>query len=372
MNRCCSSVFKISWLTCALFLAACHSRKFNDSESVDTVFARVAAVDFQRQFLLSNNRFDRITPTGEKLFTAAKAWEVAQEQQATVFAQPGQSLNNIFRVLEMAGLHSYSVPSLGKFLENLGRRGSVVIELPRNTRSIARIIEDHFDGALPVGTLIIGCLQRNCSSAGGDGQVGLLGDLSNTNALHLWHNNWFRPENRPWRKYMIPLAWYQAGFLNRWMSTPWISRIFDTHGRLVDLKVELPEINDTDPSNAFLALIILPEIMQEMKTHQSVTTDGVGAVMPFRKRSSSRSANLVALPTGFLTHNCGNLQTNTSLSAILREYPGGKIICHPLPGSDAELIGVERNWSRIRTVCPDGKNIEGFALSVLLMSRCGK
>lgn len=356
----------------SIFVIACQQRQFNQSNTLDSDVALVERVNFERQTILSTYRFDRITPTGEKLFAAAQAWAVQQEAHALSYAQPAQSLNNISRVLEIAGLRGYSSPVLWKMLEAVVRRGGMARELPKSTRAIARIVEDHFEGALPVGAFIIGCSRRDCSGETGDGHVGIVGQVDDSNALHLWHNNWFRPENRPWRSHMIPLSWYQAGFLRKWMSTPWISRVFDAQGKLADIKVELPEISSFDPSYDFVILMVLPEILTELKEQQSVMTDGRGAVMPFRARSILRPDDTIVLPPEPVIERCRILKTSSKRNTNLREQPNGKILCQLAQETVVELEDTQMNWSKVRTVCPDGKRLEGFTLSALLTPDCGK
>lgn len=364
-------VLSLCGLIVSLCVVGCKTRDFNQEQMNDSDLAQVDVVDFERQRLLSKHRFDRITPTGEKIFAAALAWERMQELQAGTFAQPAQCANNVSRVFEMAGVLGYSSPLLWNMVSAAKLRGGFVIELPKNTRSIARVIEDYFEGALPVGTLVSGCLNRDCSGEAGDGHISVVGHVDETDALHLYHNNWFRPENRPWRKHMIPLAWYQSGFLRKWMSTPWVSRSFDAQGRLVDIGVVLPEIDDLDPTNYFVTLTVIPEIIAEMKARQSVMTDGQGAVMPFRPRSVSRPTEPIVLPQRPELNNCKKLKTISPMPTNVRETPNGSILCKLPLGVEVELLTIEKNWSRVRAMCSDGKRVDGFALSALLVPDCG-
>ena len=229
-------------LVVLFLLTACQPRTFNQSESLDTELDSVERIRFDRKQLLSEHRFERITPTGEKIFEAARAWEMLQETQANLYAQPLQSANNVSKVLEMAGLSEYSSPSPWALVALVKRMGGIVIQFPKNTRTIARIIEDHFEGALPVGTLISGCVSRTCEVESGEVPLGVVGQVDNAHVIHVWHNNGFRPENRLWREHMIPLGWYQAGFPRKWMSTPWLTKSNDSQGMLVDVRSAVPEM----------------------------------------------------------------------------------------------------------------------------------
>lgn len=371
MQRSLPYILNVCGLMISLCFTGCKKRDFNQEQMSDSDIAQVDVFDFERQRILTDYRFERITPTGEKIFAAAVAWERMQELQARTFAQPAQCANNVSRVFEMAGLSGYSSPLLWNMVSAAKQRGGFVIELPKNTRSIARIIEDYFEGALPVGALISGCVKRDCSGDAGDGHISLVGHVDSSDALRLYHNNWFRPENRPWRTHMIPLAWYQSGYLRKWMSTPWISRSFDVQGRLVDIGVMLPEIDDLDPTNHFVTLTVIPEIMAEIKAHQSVMSDGQGAVMPFRPRHVSRPAQPIVLPELPEFKNCMKLKTISQMPTNVRETPNGNILCKLPLGAEVELLTIEKNWSQVKTMCSDGKRIEGFALSALLVPACG-
>lgn len=363
---------KISTLSLVTLLTACQQRTFNQSETLDTELDAVEPVNFDRQQLLSKHRFERITPTGEKIFAAARAWEKLQEAQASVYAQPFQSANNVSRVLEMAGLPDYSAPQVWALIDSIKRRGGMVIQFPKDSRFSARIIEDHFEGALPVGTLISACVSGSCAGAPEEMHLSLVGSVDSAHNLQLWHNNWFRPENRLWRKYMIPLAWYQAGFPRKWMSTPWLSQIHNSQGKLDDLRGVVPELIELDPSTSLLTAIIVPEILKELREYQAVMTDGLGAVMPFRARSVSRRAEPVELPPVSETSGCNTLKVVSQMPTNLRASARGKMLCQIGQGTQVDLVSQEKNWSRVRAVCPDGQRLEGYVLSALIVSACGK
>lgn len=364
----------VGWVLCGLFFASflfsCKQRFFNLTSSSESDFADVQNVEFDRQNLLSRWRFDRITPTGEKIMAASLEWRKGQVGEAARYAKPAQCANNVSRVFEMAGISSYSSPLLMDMVNSAKRRGGLVIELPKQTTAIARLIEENFNGAIPVGALISGCLRRDCSGDAGDGHISIVGHVDGNDQLHLWHNNWFRPENRPWRSHMIPLDWYQSGYLRKWMSTPWISRKRDDRGALTNIGVILPEIDDLDPTNYFVTLTVIPEILSEMRSGQALTTDGAGGVMPFQASSTSRPSQPLPLPTTPPLVDCKKLKTISPTPTNLRLEPNGKIICKLPLGTPVDRLANEGSWTKIKAMCPDGSQNEGYALSALLVPSC--
>ncbi|MEY2988928.1 MAG: hypothetical protein RJB13_2449 [Pseudomonadota bacterium] len=354
------------------FMTACQKRAFNESETLDVELDEVNLINYDRQKLLSDFRFERITPTGEKIFAASQLWEYQQEANANLYAQPLQSANNISRVFEMAGLTQYSSPLASGLIEAVKRRGGMVIQFPKNSRTAARLLRDHFEGALPVGTLISGCISKECEGELGELPLSVVGHVDNSHVTYLWHNNSYRPENRLWRKHMIPLGWYQAGFPRKWMSTPWLSPSYDAQGNLSDIRIEVPELVELDPSQSVLTAIIVPEILKEIKEFQSVMTDGQGAVMPFRSRSVMHPIQPIELPPAPSISSCNSLKMASSVSLNLRSRPRGELLCQIGQGTQLELVSQEKNWSRVKTVCPDGQRQEGFVLSALVVSGCGK
>ncbi len=353
-----------------LFALACKPRLFNADSNAESDIANVENVNFSREELLGKYRFDRITPTGEKIFAASLEWVKGQEREASRFAKPAQCANNVSRVLEMAGINSYSSPLLMDMVNAARRRNGLVIELPKEPKAIARLIEENFAGALPVGAFISGCLNRDCSGEAGDGHISIVGQVDSNDELHLWHNNWFRPENRPWRQHMIPLNWYQAGFPRKWMSTPWISRKRNDQGALVDIGVIIPEIDDLDPTNYFVTLTIIPEILSEMRAGRALTTDGMGSVMPFRARSSNQPSQPTPLPSPPPLVDCRNLKTISPTPTNLRVEPNGEIICKFAMGTPLERISNTGSWTQVKGMCPDGTLGEGFVLSALVVPAC--
>jgi hypothetical protein len=220
--------------------------------------------------VVDGHRYDLITPTGEKIMAANFRWQTEQEQDANArrFAQPAQCATNVSKVFELAGLAHYKSPLVPALVAQVKARGGKVRLLPKSSQAIARIIDQEFGGRIPVGTLVSGCLRQDCSGAAGDGHIAVVGDLQANGALKVYHNNWYRPDNEGgvWKTHMIPLSWYNKGFRRKYMPTPWITieRDESPESRPVNVRIELPAIDDLDPTNYFVTLSVPAEIMREL------------------------------------------------------------------------------------------------------------
>jgi hypothetical protein len=347
-------------------LFSCKQRTFNFSDDVD--ISPVGVVAFDREEMLRKHRFDRMTPSGEKIFAAASRWAAEQESQASQFARPEQSANNISRVLEMAGITAYSSPLLSDVVGQVRARGGWIIPLPRDARTSAQIIESYFAGSVPVGTLVSGCLNPDCSGGASSVHMGIVADVDSNDELQLMHNNWHRPENRPWRPHMIPLAWFRQGFTSKWMSTPWMARKRDEQGTLTSVSAAISDIPIFDPENSSVTLAVIPEILAEMKNSQSVVTDGAGAIMPLR---SARAFAQAAPPADLVKFaECKKLKMISSVPANLRDAPKGGVVCKIALGTQVERVNAAGSWTQVRGVCTDGRPESGFVLSSLTMPSC--
>lgn len=349
-----------------LSLFSCKQRTFNFSDDADV--SPVGIVSYDREELLKKHRFDRMTPSGEKIFAAAARWAAEQESQANQFARPEQSANNISRVLEMAGISAYSSPLLSDVIGQVRGRGGWVIPLPKDARSAAQILESYFAGSVPVGTLVSGCLNPDCSGGAASAHMGIVADVDSNDQLQLMHNNWYRPENRPWRPHMIPLAWFRQGFSSKWMSTPWIARERNERGTLTAVSAAAGEITIFDPSSSHVHLTVIPEILAEMKNAQSVVTDGAGAVMPLRSSAAFAQASPPADSVKF--SECKKLKMISSVPASLRNTPKGDVVCKIALGTQVERMNAAGSWTQVRGVCTDGRPESGFVLSSLTMPSC--
>ncbi|MFZ9520786.1 MAG: hypothetical protein ACO3A4_09935 [Silvanigrellaceae bacterium] len=351
-----------------VLLFSCKQRTFN-ADSEDSDLLNVENVSFNRIELLRNHRFERITPTGERIFAAALEWMKKQQAEADRYAMPAQCANNVSRVFEMAGITSYSSPLLADMVNAARLRGGWVIPLPRETRAIAKVLEQYFSGAVPVGTLVSGCLRPDCSGQAGDGHISLVGDIDSNDHQLLYHNNWYRPEDRPWRPHMIPLGWYQQGYKRKWMPTPWLSRQRDNQGILADVGIVIPEIDDLDPTNYHVTLTVIPEILKEMKNAQALATDGAGAVMPFRPHVAA-AGQPIPVPTQPPLAECKKLTTISPTPTNLRDVPNGKILCKIPLGTSLERLSVSGSWTQVKGPCVDGRIGLGYVLSALVVPAC--
>jgi hypothetical protein len=348
----------------------CKPRLFNQMSEKESEILDVRAVSFDREELLAKYRFERITPTGERIMASSLEWAKAQETEAERYAKPAQSANNVSRVLEMAGFREYSSPLMMDMIAAVRRRGGLVVELPKESRAVARFVEEHFEGSLPAGAIISSCLKRDCSGESGDGNISIVGNVDDQDQLHLWHNNWFRPENRPWREHMIPLSWYQSGFPRKWMSTPWLTRKRNLVGALADVAVVIPELEQLDPTDHFVTITILPEIMNELGQGRSVMSDGSGSIMPFRPYAVTRPANPLPLPPPPPLVDCRKLRTASSLPTNLRNEPNGKIICKFPLGTMLERVMTQGSWIQVKGLCPNGLQASGVLLTALVAPAC--
>lgn len=315
--------------------------------------------------LLKQTRFHLITPTGEKIFASMKQWEKGQELFAKQYAQPAMCATNASKVLEMSGVSGYSSPLLMTMVNSVRRRGGLVIELPKTRAAIAQKLKSVFNGRIPVGSFVSGCLRSDCSGQAGDGHIALVGDIDDAGYIKIYHNNWYRPDNNPekrWLPHMIPMDWYNKGYRRKWMATPWVYLQRDSTGAPHDIKVRLPEIDDLDPTNYYVTLTIPSEILNEVRTNKGIITDGKGNIQPFvfdSKIGNTKTA-------------CGKIKiTDPSDPAgvNVRQFPGGTIQCLVPNGTSAELISTEGMWSKVKIDC-GGTQREGFVFGAFAQKSC--
>jgi len=239
-----------------------------------------------RPSALTARKYELITPTGERVMAAALQWQVDQEISANAasYAQPAQCARNISKVLAVAGLNRYQSPLVPQLVEQIRSKGGFLRRFPKSRQAIARLIASEFNGRLPTGALIAGCLYESCGGNAGDGHVAVIGDINSEGALQLYHNNWYRPDNEGgvWKPHMIPLAWYQAGYRRKFMATPWMDILRDPPrvGAAYDVNIELPAIDDLDPTNYYVTIAVPVEIRQEIDKRQGLVLDRDGNQVP--------------------------------------------------------------------------------------------
>ena len=254
----------------------------------------VLSVSYNRDTLLKSNRFHLITPTGEKIMASSFAWLKAQEREAGSYAQPAQCANNVSRVYENADIYRYSSPLVDNVVDAVAARGGMVVSLPKDPAGIARKLKGLWGGRIPAGSFISGCLNEDCSGNAGDGHISIVGNIDTSGRVQIYHNNWYRPDNEggQWKEHMIPLSWYNSGFLRKWMPTPWIYiQRYATSGTPTTIQSSLPAIDDLDPANYYVKISIPVEILNEIKSGKAVMTDGKGAIKAYADGSGSGHEN---------------------------------------------------------------------------------
>jgi hypothetical protein len=247
--------------------------------------AEVAAVYGQtnRANAYNNGRkYELITPTGEAIMASSMLWETEQAKTANAnsYAQPAQCARNVSKVLALSGLSHYNSDGVDALVAMVKSKGGLVLTLPKSESGIAKVIAANFAGKIPTGTLIAGCLYQNCGGTAGEGHVAMVGDINSSGAVNAYHNNWYRPDNEggQWLPNMIPLSWYKKGYLRKWMGTPWmdIMRTPPRVGVPNDVNIEMPAIDDLDPTNYFVRLAVPAEILAEYKAKNAKVLDATG------------------------------------------------------------------------------------------------
>lgn len=217
-----------------------------------------------------DTQFGISTPLGDEILNQARLWESGQFEEADEYAQPRMCAHNVSRVLEMSGLQAYSDYLVPHMLDAVEVRGGLVTQLDtRDKQGFVRSMNETFDGRLPIGALVNGCLYEDCSGEGGDGHIAIVGHTDENGVVYLYHNNWYRPDNEGGKRkeFMVSEEYYDGhGLYRQWMATPWIRvhRDEKTH-QIVDIDGLLPAIDDLDPyTGFFLTVSVVPEMLQEL------------------------------------------------------------------------------------------------------------
>ena len=258
-------------------LFACSDQNFDESQN-ETLKTTHQKAD-ENQSDLSQDRasyidtnFGIYTEVGETLLMQSQAWETLQIDGANEFAQPRMCAHNVSHVLEMSGVKSYSDYLVPHMLDAVSVRGGLVTQLDtRDKQGFIKSLNGLFDGHLPVGSLINGCLYKDCSGEGGDGHIAILGETDAEGVVYLYHNNWYRPDNEGGERkpFMVNKEYYDEHNLRRqWMKTPWIRVHRDVMTEeIVDVEGLLPAIDDLDPfTGFFITVSIIPEILQVLNS----------------------------------------------------------------------------------------------------------
>lgn len=192
------------------------------------------------------------------------------------FPQPAMCANNVSVIFKKTGLDHYRSSLVPNMVSYVKHHGGIIIPLPKNRDALAKTLDVVFHGRIPTGSLVSGCLRSDCSGEKGDGHVAIVGFTDHEERIHLYHNNWYRPDNfnppqrKPW---MVSEFYYNQGFLRQWMSTPWLRLEKDNEGVVRSQTVILPDIDDLDPTNYFVTLSIPREIIDEADLAKEVGSD---------------------------------------------------------------------------------------------------
>jgi hypothetical protein len=236
-----------------------------------------------------DKRYELITPTGESLMRACLSWQQdqAKPENATIYAKPAQCANNISKVFSLAGLSHYKALLISDLLDIIIEKGGQVIQLSKSQQDIASLIHNKFQGKLPTGALVAGFKYADMSGNPGDGHVAMIGGITESGALQVYHNNWYRPpckdgspsgsciegwDMEQWVEHMLPKDWLNTKdtddeyYQRKFMATPWVNimRQPTYTGMPYSINVELPEIDDLDPTHDFIKIGIPIEIISEL------------------------------------------------------------------------------------------------------------
>lgn len=254
-----------------LSLVACAdlaSEVDENAQSLGTAKTNRSSIDGASDYL--DTSFALSTPLGEEILEVSKRWEQEQLSMASEYAQPRMCAHNVSYVLERSGLQAYSDYLVPHMLDAVKVRGGLVRQLDnRDKQGFIDSLNRIFNGRLPLGTLVNGCLYRDCSGEGGDGHIAILGETDEDGVVYLYHNNWYRPDNEGGvrKPYMVSEEYYEEhGLRRQWMKTPWIRVYRDRESDLiVDVEGLLPAIDDLDPyTGFFITVSIIPELLAEL------------------------------------------------------------------------------------------------------------
>lgn len=276
------SIATIGFCGSPVLLAACGRQDLEQQEQAAAPQAETT------RNIYAGRKYELVTPTGERIMAAALSWQTLQEQSANAasYAQPAQCARNISKVMAMAGLNHLQSAAVPGLVDLVRQSGGFVWRLPKDADAIAQVVASRFRGKIPTGTIVAGCLYENCGGHASDGHVAIVGDIDTQGALKVYHNNWYRPDNEggQWKEHMIPLAWYNQGYKRKFMATPWMN-IFRQPVRTgvpYAINIELPAIDDLDPTNYFVTLAVPKEIWHEFLAGNAKALDSAGNQVPYR------------------------------------------------------------------------------------------
>jgi hypothetical protein len=266
------SLIVILILNAFLFFSGCSTSSNLENQNHAST-SKIDQSSFSNTYV--DTQFGIQTEIGDLILSQAQYWEGAQLSEADEFAQPRMCAHNVSHVLEMSGFETYSDYLIPNILDAVDVRGGLVKELDtRDKNGFIQSLNRLFDGHLPVGALINGCLYRGCEGEGGDGHIAILGHTDEDGIVYLYHNNWYRPDNEEGlrKAHMVSKEYYDHhGLRRQWMATPWIRVYRDTEtDQIVDIENLLPALDDLDPySGFFITVSIIPELLRELNALSS-------------------------------------------------------------------------------------------------------
>lgn len=256
--------------------------------------------------------YPHMTPVGKKIMSASEYW-LNEQIKFPKFPQPAMCASNVSVILKLSGLEHYQSPLVPQIVNQIRNSGGIIIPLPKSPIGLAKTLDLVFHGRIPTGSLVSGCLRIDCSGEKGDGHIGIVGFTDAEQRIHLYHNNWFRPDNfnppqrRPW---MVSEYYYNQGLIRQWMTTPWLRLGKNQTGEVSSQEVILPEIDDLDPTNYYVTLSIPREVVE-------------GSQLAFEQLPDGTTLKLPPLDFEKL---CRHIRVKSAGGANLRSAPDGEIV----------------------------------------------
>lgn len=241
---------------------------------------------------LDGYAFDRLNPTGKKIFLAAREYlKIQKTPQYHNYAQPLQCAVNVAYVLERSGIKlpynaTFAVPNLLQYIKSSGGEVHVLpLSHGQDRQSLLDYLNTHFSKGLPAGAVVAGCTVAHCDTSNyAEAHVSLLGDSNHRGELMLYHNNWLRPNSTKGvrKPYMVSVShFYDLERPREWMATPWIRLERNEQGRIKQLHSIMPDLDDLDPLGGkyYISIGLLPSLLsdieeqRELKHHRLIIED---------------------------------------------------------------------------------------------------
>ncbi len=228
-------------------------------------------------------KFDLLTPTGDIIFRNSLIWE-SQQIDNLSYPRPLKCALNVTKVLSLSHLN-YSGESVGALLQSVVNGQGRYIKLPKEKYGIIEKLNSFlYNGNIPVGTVVGGCLYSDCfSGQQGQRHAALVAEIGSDGVLYVIHNNWYRPNNEGgvWKPFMVSKYFLNLGLIRQWMPTPWLKLIKDQNtGKIIDVISMMPRIDDLDPFQYNVSLVVPKEIHDEIINGKGRSTSGASSFKP--------------------------------------------------------------------------------------------